>query len=89
MVAQLHITRECGSSEGENCTNYRDFDRRYLLANAAGPAGKTDAPSAVRVRLRRSGRLAAVASDVTIGHDVIVYPSDRIAPGVRVAQRAR
>jgi HlyD family secretion protein len=39
--------------------------------------------------LRRSGRLAAIASGVTAGDAVIVYPSDRIGPGVRVAQRAR
>lgn len=39
--------------------------------------------------LRRSGRSAAVASGVTAGDAVIVYPSDRIRPGVRVAQRAR
>jgi HlyD family secretion protein len=39
--------------------------------------------------LRRSGRSAAIASGVTAGDAVIVYPSDRIAPGVRVAQRAR
>lgn len=38
--------------------------------------------------LRRSGRLAAVASGVATGDNVIVYPSDRIAPGVRVARRA-
>ena len=39
--------------------------------------------------LRRAGRLAAVASGVTAGDDVIVYPSDRIAPGVRVVRRSR
>jgi multidrug resistance efflux pump len=39
--------------------------------------------------LRRSGRSAAVASGVTAGDAVIVYPGDRIRPGVRVAQRAR
>lgn len=39
--------------------------------------------------LRRSGRSAAIASGVTAGDAVIVYPSDRIAPGVRVAHRAR
>jgi HlyD family secretion protein len=39
--------------------------------------------------LRRSGRLAAVASGVATGEQVIVYPSDRIEPGIRVAQRSR
>jgi HlyD family secretion protein len=37
--------------------------------------------------LRRSGRVAAVASGVNQGEPVIVYPSDRVAPGVRVAPR--
>ena len=39
--------------------------------------------------LRRSGRLAAVASGLTPGEEVIIYPSDRVASGVRVAQRSR
>lgn len=39
--------------------------------------------------LRRSGRLAAVASGLTPGEEVIVYPSDRVVPGIRVAQRSR
>lgn len=34
--------------------------------------------------LRRSGRIAAVTTGVGPGDKVIVYPSDRIAPGVRV-----
>lgn len=34
--------------------------------------------------LRRSGQFAAVAAGVAPGEPVIVYPSDRIAPGVRV-----
>jgi len=34
--------------------------------------------------LRRSGRFAAVTAGVAPGDKVIVYPSDRIAPGVRV-----
>lgn len=34
--------------------------------------------------LRRSGRLAAVAAGLSPGERVIVYPSDRIAAGVRV-----
>jgi HlyD family secretion protein len=39
--------------------------------------------------LRRSGRLAAITSGVAPGEEVIVYPSDRVAPGIRVAQRSR
>jgi HlyD family secretion protein len=34
--------------------------------------------------LRRSGRFAAVTAGVQPGDQVIVYPSDRIAPNVRV-----
>lgn len=37
--------------------------------------------------LRRSGQFAAVAAGVAPGEQVIVYPSDRIAPGVRVEAR--
>ncbi len=37
--------------------------------------------------LRRSGRLAAVAAGLMPGERVIVYPSDRIASGVRVELR--
>jgi len=37
--------------------------------------------------LRRSGRFAAVTAGVQPGDRVIVYPSDRIAPGVRVDMR--
>ena len=37
--------------------------------------------------LRRSGRSAAVAAGLSPGERVIVYPSDRIAPGVRVEFR--
>ncbi|TPQ35648.1 efflux transporter periplasmic adaptor subunit [Bradyrhizobium guangdongense] len=39
--------------------------------------------------LRRSGRFAAIASGLTPGETVIAYPSDRVAPGARVAQRSR
>jgi HlyD family secretion protein len=40
--------------------------------------------------LRRSGRSAAIASGLNQGEAVIVYPSDRVAPGVRVvASQAR
>ncbi|GGI21186.1 membrane protein [Bradyrhizobium guangdongense] len=39
--------------------------------------------------LRRSGRLAAVAKGLAPGEEVIVYPSDRVVPGVRIAQRPR
>lgn len=37
--------------------------------------------------LRRSGRLAAVASGLNQGETVIVYPSDRVDSGVRVGLR--
>jgi HlyD family secretion protein len=37
--------------------------------------------------LRRSGQFAAVTSGVQSGDRVIVYPSDRIAPGIRVKTR--
>jgi len=37
--------------------------------------------------LRRSGRFAAVSAGVQPGDNVIVYPSDRIASGVRVEKR--
>lgn len=37
--------------------------------------------------LRRSGRLAAIASGINAGESVIVYPSDRVASGVRVGLR--
>lgn len=40
----------------------------------------------VRV-VRRSGRLAAIASGLKEGEVVIVYPSDRVASGVRVQAR--
>ena len=39
--------------------------------------------------LRRSGRFAAVASGLSPGEEVIVYPSDRVVPGIRVASRPR
>ena len=37
--------------------------------------------------LRRSGRLAAIASGLTPGETVIVYPGDKVADGVRVDAR--
>ena len=37
--------------------------------------------------LRRSGRFAAVTAGVQPGERVIVYPGDRIAPGIRVEMR--
>lgn len=37
--------------------------------------------------LRRSGQEAAIASGLTEGEVVIVYPSDRVAPNVRVTPR--
>jgi HlyD family secretion protein len=37
--------------------------------------------------LRRSGRFAAVTAGVQPGDHVIVYPSDRITPDVRVETR--
>ena len=38
--------------------------------------------------LRRSGRFAAIASGLNQGEPVIVYPSDRVGSGVRVAPRS-
>jgi HlyD family secretion protein len=43
-------------------------------------------PRPIELR-RRSGRVAAVAAGVAAGDQVIVYPSDQIAAGVRVAPR--
>ncbi len=37
--------------------------------------------------LRRAGRTAAIASGVAVGENVVLYPGDRIAPGVRVEAR--
>ena len=37
--------------------------------------------------LRRSGRFAALTAGVEVGDRVIVYPSDRVAPGLRVDVR--
>jgi HlyD family secretion protein len=37
--------------------------------------------------LRRSGRVAAITSGLSIGETVIVYPSDRLAPNARVGPR--
>ena len=37
--------------------------------------------------LRRSGRVAAVASGLAAGESVVVYPGDRVASGVRVEVR--
>lgn len=37
--------------------------------------------------LRRSGGLAALSAGLEPGEQVIVYPSDSIAPGVRVVPR--
>ncbi|MGJ4941049.1 efflux RND transporter periplasmic adaptor subunit [Bradyrhizobium sp. HKCCYLS1011] len=39
--------------------------------------------------LRRSGRFAAITSGLTQGETVIVYPSDRVTSGVRVAPRSQ
>ncbi|WP_454624237.1 efflux RND transporter periplasmic adaptor subunit [Bradyrhizobium cenepequi] len=39
--------------------------------------------------LRRSGRFAAVASGLASSEEVIVYPSDRVAPDVRITKRSR
>lgn len=46
----------------------------------------SDGRAQVRVveLLRRSGRLAAITAGLTPGERVIVYPSDRVASGVRV-----
>ena len=37
--------------------------------------------------LRRAGRSAAIAAGLAVDDTVIVYPSDRVSPGVRVATR--
>jgi HlyD family secretion protein len=37
---------------------------------------------------RRSGGLAALSAGLQPGEQVIVYPSDSIAPGVRVVPRS-
>lgn len=37
--------------------------------------------------LRRSGRFAAITEGLQPGDHVIVYPTDRIVPGVRVDER--
>jgi HlyD family secretion protein len=37
--------------------------------------------------IRRSGRLAAITSGLERGDKIIVYPSDKIAPNVRVQER--
>lgn len=37
--------------------------------------------------LRRSGRFAAVTAGLQSGDHVIIYPSDRIVPGIRVEMR--
>ncbi len=36
--------------------------------------------------LRRSGRLAAIAKGLSAGETVIIYPSDRVKPGISVKQ---
>jgi len=59
--------------QGENWTVYVVRDGRAEIRD-------------VRL-LRRSGSLAAVASGLAPGESVIVYPGDRIAPGVRVNVR--
>ena len=61
---------------------FRQGDRWNVYAVKDGRAQLRD----VRV-LRRSGRLAAIASGLNQGDAVIVYPSDRIASGVRVSLR--
>lgn len=39
--------------------------------------------------LRRSGRSAAISAGLKQGETIIAYPSDRVAPGVRVASRSQ
>ena len=49
---------------------------------------KTDERNAAQwTLLRRSGRFAALTAGVEVGDRVIVYPSDRVAPGLRVDVR--
>jgi HlyD family secretion protein len=52
----------------------------YILANGRAE----ERPVVV---LRRSGRWAAISSGLKTGERVIVYPSDRIRPGVRATPR--
>lgn len=61
---------------------FRRGDQWNVFVVRAGRAQVRD----VRV-LRRSGRLAAIASGLNEGEVVIVYPSDRVASGVRVGVR--
>jgi HlyD family secretion protein len=61
---------------------FRNGDDRSVFLVAAGRAERRPVS-----RLRRSGRLAAVSSGLAVGDRVIVYPSDRIFDGVRVAVR--
>ena len=61
------------SDEGENWTVYVVKDGRAEIKDIK--------------LLRRSGRLAAVASGLAAGKSVVVYPGDRVASGVRVEVR--
>lgn len=61
---------------------FRVGERWYVYVVSEGRAQRR----AVEL-LRRSGRFAAVTAGVQPGEHVVVYPSDRVAPGVRVEMR--
>ena len=63
-------------------TLFRRGDRWYIFVVKEGRAELREISL-----LRRAGRFAAVTAGLAAGERVIVYPSDRIAPGVRVEMR--
>ena len=83
------ITSEFTGTE----TSYAVLKSRLLMLEREGANRERgpDRDGRAEVRavslLRRSGRLAAVSSGLAVGDRVIVYPSDRIASGARVASR--
>jgi HlyD family secretion protein len=61
---------------------FRSGDRWFVFVLTNGRAERR----AVEL-LRRSGRLAAISSGLDPGETIIVYPSDKVAPGARVSAR--
>ena len=61
---------------------FRSGDQWFVYVDNTGRAERR----AVEV-LRRSGRFAAISAGLAPGERVIVFPSDRVAPGVRVEPR--
>lgn len=49
----------------------------YVVSNGRAESRPVDV-------LRRSGRFAAISSGLTVGEEVIAYPSDRVTPGASV-----